>query len=59
MWPYGNKDSRYLYDYVATDPNYDINEISAIIDSVSASGSVIQPIHEWSVLGVDRRSCVN
>jgi len=34
---------------VATDPDYDINEISTIIDSVPASGSAPQPISEYEV----------
>ena len=34
---------------VATDPDYDINEINAIIESVPVSGSVLQPVSEYEV----------
>ena len=34
---------------VATDPDYDINEITAIIESVSGSGSAPRPVFEYEV----------
>jgi len=39
----------YIKTSVAIDPDYGINEISAIIDSVPVNGLVLQPIPEYEI----------